>query len=241
MEKIKRKAKLLILDIVILNFRLFILGRRKESRRTLEDIKVGFVGWWKIVRLAEECMNTPYYVRPSGLFDDDVRLELAQKLRVRDRALVVTAFLTGGRISEVLMLRRGNFRVEEDFVVVHGMPLLKRYERKKKLVEVSSVVPSEEDLEEGFVWEWNKEKRVFEKYEVSTTPVLATRNDFPIPRWEPLCNYLVEYVEACEDWLFPTCYQVKRRETVGVERWIREKFGCDARRWLGLPDCLMMM
>lgn len=55
----------------------------------------------------------------------------------RDRALIATIFLTGGRISEVLLLRRSSFNLSEPTViVVKSMRVLKRFRKVgEKIVE----------------------------------------------------------------------------------------------------------
>jgi len=59
-------------------------------------------------------------------------MEIINKARLtRDKALIATTFLTGGRISEVLLLRKSNFDLSNpDVVLVKNMRVLKRYEKK---------------------------------------------------------------------------------------------------------------
>lgn len=48
----------------------------------------------------------------------------------RDQALIATIFLTGGRISEVLLLTKGIFDLSNrDVIIVKSMRILKRYEK----------------------------------------------------------------------------------------------------------------
>lgn len=204
---------------------------KEITRRTLEDITGGFVGWAKIASLVEECKNTQYYRNPSKMFSDEVRTQMRLKLQLRDRDLISSAFLVGGRISEVLMLRTNNFAVYEDFVIVRGAPLLKRYERKRELVETRENPPTEK-AEKNHVWIWNEKQLVFEKYYVTTVPVIKERESFPIPRWEPLCEYLIERIKVADDWLFPTDYETTKKETVGVQKWIEERFNNNSRLWI---------
>jgi len=189
------------------------------SRRVLDDIK-DFVGWGGIVALAETCMETPYYSRPNSIFEDEVREALRQKLRVRDRALVSALFLFGGRVSEVLMARKRNIIVEDEFILVDRLPVLKRYTRVKTEVNRLYSFPTPDDV--GYVWD--PQKVCFIKYERSTLPKVEERKLFPIPRWEPLTDILLEYVSDVDDWLFPSNYEIKREETSGVQKWVDEKY-----------------
>lgn len=60
-------------------------------------------------------------------------LKLAETARRKGGSLskgfVVTAFLTGGRVSEVLALKRDNFEIQDKLVVVRGMRVLKRWKK----------------------------------------------------------------------------------------------------------------
>lgn len=48
----------------------------------------------------------------------------------RDQALIAATFLTGGRISEVLLLKRGNFDLSnKEILIVKSMPVLKRFKK----------------------------------------------------------------------------------------------------------------
>lgn len=60
----------------------------------------------------------------------DRLLGIVKKARYyRDKALIATLFETGGRVSEVLMLRNRNFDFSnKTFIIVKGMPLVKRKE-----------------------------------------------------------------------------------------------------------------
>jgi integrase len=77
------------------------------ERRSVSEAVEGFIGWSAILTL----IKTPE--------------------RPRDRAFLAALFETGGRVSEVLSLRRENFelRHEEDVILVRRMPLLKRYRK----------------------------------------------------------------------------------------------------------------
>jgi len=71
------------------------------SKRSCDTDIERFCGWNALSNLVESCKNS------------------AQQL------LVLSLFKTGGRISEVLSLDREMFDVQEKFVIVSGMPVLK--------------------------------------------------------------------------------------------------------------------
>ena len=111
----------------------------------------------------------------------------------REQAFLSALFLTGGRVSEVLALKKSMFEIRkrERVIVVRNMPLLKRY---RKLSEVKD--------EEG------RRKWVTEKLQ-------KTRKPFPIPLKEPLTPYLLNWIEAWieaipeeDGLLFPSPYRV---------------------------------
>jgi integrase len=114
-------------------------------------------------------------------------IELASE--PREQAFLSALFLTGGRVSEVLALKKSMFEIRkrERVIVVRNMPLLKRY---RKLSEVKD--------EEG------KRKWVTERLQ-------KTRKPFPIPLKEPLTPYLLNWIESIseeEGLLFPSPYRV---------------------------------
>jgi integrase len=114
-------------------------------------------------------------------------IELASQ--PREQAFLSALFLTGGRVSEVLALRKNNFEIRkrERVIVVRNMPLLKRY---KKLSEVKD--------EEG------RRKWVTEKLQ-------KTRKPFPIPLKEPLTPYLLGWLDSLpneDNLLFESPYNV---------------------------------
>ena len=100
----------------------------------------------------------------------------------RDKAFIATLFLTGGRISEVLQLRKENFEVrkEEGVILVRNMPLLKRYRKLGTKIY--------EDGHKG----WETEK------------LNMTRKTFPIKIGEPLVPILIDWLNKSEGLLFPS-------------------------------------
>jgi len=103
----------------------------------------------------------------------------------RDQAFVNTLFLTGGRVSETLALKRENFEVRhnEGLVLVRNMPLLKRY---KKLSA---------SINEAGKKEWVTEK------------LSKTRKPFPIIIREPLAPIFLDYLGKIDGLLFPSPYK----------------------------------
>jgi hypothetical protein len=194
--------------------------------------------------LAEECTETQYYKNPNfKMFPDEVRESMRHNLQQRDKALVATMFLTGGRITEVLMSRSENFVVEDDFVIVINFPLLKRYSVVTEVSEESSTPPT--DVTDLKAWKWDKETGNFKKYKRTVTPIIMKRPDFPIPRWEPLCEYLIQKVKDSEGWLFPTDWNltIKRYGTKGVLNWIDEEFKIEqgTREWISPQRALQIV
>ena len=100
---------------------------------------------------------------------------------MRDKALIATLFETGGRVSEVLSLKRSNFILQDDFIIVKAMRVLKRY---KKVGEY------QDDL--------GKKKWI--------TKSMKAYRTFPIPVKEPLVPYMlkwIDYIGKCgKDQLF---------------------------------------
>jgi integrase len=113
-------------------------------------------------------------------------IELASQ--PREQAFLSALFLTGGRTSEVLSLRKNMFEIRkrERVIVVRNMPLLKRY---RKLSEVK----------DGKGRKWITEK------------LQKTRMPFPILLKEPLVPYLLNWIEALpneDSLLFESPYNV---------------------------------
>jgi integrase len=105
----------------------------------------------------------------------------------RNQAFISSLFLTGGRVSEVLSLKRQNFEIRqaEGIIIVRNMKLLKRY-RKVKEVKVNG-----------------QKKWITEK-------LFKTRNPFPISTHEPLTPMLLEWLNQTEDYLFPSPYKIEK-------------------------------
>jgi len=146
----------------------------KASVLRLEE----FDGWDFMLSLVEECRRTPY--KAPRVLEGETAEEYVARLIRRDQALIATLFETGGRVSEVIQLRRRNFQVGEEAIIVTGMKVLKRYEKVKEYEDDTGRV------------RW------------ITRPVFETRGRFPILVKEPLVLYLLPWLDETEDYLFPS-------------------------------------
>jgi integrase len=85
-----------------------------------------FVGWKKIQDILDACKQKEYSIYMN-----------ADELIKRDIALITTLFLTGGRIREVLNLRRRNFIFShENYITCHGSLLEKRFLKTRLYHEI---------------------------------------------------------------------------------------------------------
>ena len=144
-----------------------VWSSRPYSRLSVSEHVEGWVGWNAMKQLMAEARR---------------------RLGRREEAFFTTLFLTGGRVSEVLRLKRGNFDIREDegLIIVRGMPLLKRY-RKVREVETA-----------------NGKRWITERLE-------KTRKPFPIVLREPLTPILLKWLEKLkkpEALLFPSSYRI---------------------------------
>jgi hypothetical protein len=120
----------------------------------------------------------------------------------KQKAFFITMFLTGGRVTEVLLLKKNNFTVlpEEGIIKVTDMRLLKRYEKLDGYV----------DAEGNNRWHTDK--------------ITAFRDTFTIDRREPFTKILEHYLKQVNDsklandpkkasdvYLFPSPYSHSRK------------------------------
>ena len=141
-----------------------------------------FVGWGTLMDLVRECENTPYKVSPAWEPESPYAEDHRAKLVHRDQALIATLFLTGGRVSEVISLRKTNFNLEADPDAIEVTDML----REKSFRKIDEV-----ELPNG------RKRWITEK-------VMATRRDFPILKNEPLVSYLASWLDEVDDYLFPS-------------------------------------
>jgi integrase len=180
----------------------------KVHKGEYERFKVGelpkFCGWPTLLQLVKECENTRYFER-SNLFklSEEEKQRLKSKLISRDKCLISTAFETGGRISEVLALKKSNFEVQKDRIVVRDMPVVKRYEKVgEKIVKWEG-----EGEPDTTKWHWSYKHDSWIRRRFITKPKMDRRNVLEIPRFEPLCQYIVDWLEQLpgnDFWVFPS-------------------------------------
>ncbi len=98
----------------------------------------------------------------------------------RDEALVAAMFETGGRVSEVLQLESSNFRLEGDYLIVSGMPVLKR----KCLTFRSFPLPRQEPLVPYLMrYLYNHEGRLFDLTRNHAYRILVALDKQVYPHW----------------------------------------------------------
>jgi hypothetical protein len=198
----------------------------------------GFYGWSNFKDLLDEAMRTMYYEKPHPFLKDDWRVEERQRLRKFDRDLMAAALLIGGRISEVLMAHADNFTLDEGFLKVSKLPVLKRVDRQtfkgRKIPLLEAIQIGE--IPEGYVFD--TETQCFIEQEVIVKSVTRERPDFPIPLWEPFIDLLQRRIGNAEPgkggyrWLFPTTATPTRKEDPGIQKWIEERFNMETRAWI---------
>ena len=124
-----------------------------KTKRSVEIVE-SFCGWDYLLRLVEKCKQE------------------------RDKALISALFETGGRISEVLQLKKDNFVVQKPYLIVKAMPVLKRY---KKVGEYTDRHGRRR---------WKTERK-------------NAYRTFPIHMSEPLCEPFLRHIKECgSDLLF---------------------------------------
>ena len=149
------------------------------NKRSMSDID-RFIGWDTLMMLIEECEHTKY--KPSPAWDIDP-FDYSNRLINRDQALIATLFLTGGRVNEVVPLRKNQFEIHPLSLQVRNMRILKRYKKLSHTVD-----------EQGH-----------KHYETET--IAATRGIVPINYAEPLVPVLLKYLKTVDDYLFPSPHQ----------------------------------
>jgi len=94
----------------------------------------------------------------------------------KQKAFFVTLFLTGGRVTEVLLLMKSNFEVERNVVEVTDMRLLKKYKKLDEYIDPVTGKPR-----------WHTEK--FTRF----------RKPFTIQRREPFTPILEAWIKKTKD------------------------------------------
>jgi len=189
------------------------LGHRRPEyrRRAVERDVKGFVGWGRLLELCASFTGSK---------------------AERDRALFSTAFLTGGRIGEVLSLDVENFSLEDDVVVVRGMPLFKRYEKVGEFLEWRDEKP---ETRLGRLFKLDEEQGRWYRTRYETRRKEDYRADFDFPIDEPLVPFLLRWLDRRgEGVLFPgykkrlsyiRSYQILTQ--IGIyPHWLRAQRAC---------------
>jgi integrase len=204
------------------------------KRQSVQDIPE-FSGWKFIKQLIREAMRTRYYMKEHPFLDAAWREERRDYLRQFDMNLIIAAFLTGCRISEILMSHVENFIIEDEYIRVTGLPLLKRMKKTQTITDILYEPPQGPNAEK---YHYSKNLDAFIRIKWETEPEIAVRQDFPIPRWEPFVNLLIHWIKQAPEgpggykWLFPTSKEPTREESSGIQLWIQQEFGLEARAWV---------
>ncbi|MHA2429113.1 MAG: tyrosine-type recombinase/integrase [Candidatus Hermodarchaeia archaeon] len=98
-----------------------------------------FCGWPFLLKIVNECKNTEYRISPAWTPPNISSEKYQQFLIIRDQGIIATMFETGGRVSEVLALRKNNFEITNDWIRVVGMPVLKRHRKDKETGEIIKI------------------------------------------------------------------------------------------------------
>ncbi len=123
------------------------------------------------------------------------------------QGLIAALFGTGGRISEVLGLRKWHvdLGLHKDVVVIKQMPLLKRFEKVGEVAKWKCVGHCRKRWTERPTQDEYREHKI-KKYKGWKTKPIADQRTFPIRISEPLTQYLVAWCEEVKgplDFLFP--------------------------------------
>jgi|GEM_PF-6778618 integrase len=96
------------------------LHRGEYKRHSVDRDVEEFCGWPLLLKIEKK----------AGKFPNSLRLQ----------GFIAATFLTGGRVSEVLSLRKNNFEFHEDtnppIIIVKNMVVLKRFKKKANLLNV---------------------------------------------------------------------------------------------------------
>lgn len=92
-------------------------------------------------------------------------------------------------------------------------------------------VSEEPEKNPGEKWRWI-DNGDFERFEIETESVVRERNEYPIPLWEPMAEFLLSYAtEDGRDWLFPTPQKPTRPPYKGIKAWLGSR-GYSCQQWI---------
>jgi integrase len=167
------------------------------KRRTIEDI-TEFAGWVTLNRILKACELQQYDTWR-------IRHQNREFIIERDKALIVTSFLTGGRVNEVLDLKVGNFDLDanEDYIVCRNMLLEKVY-TYEQLKEPIIVTPNEYETlndKRHFKLENVMGRNVYVKrWQTKRNVSQSIRKPFPIFCSDSLVPFLTRWIERNRDY-----------------------------------------
>lgn len=127
--------------------------------------------------------------------------------RKRNQWLFATAFLTGGRITEVLNLKSENFSLKEDRIVVSEMPLEKIYKKKGEYWEELTEKELEKKVAPSMrrLYSYDDNREVYRRKRFETEKdENAVRREFSFPRNEPFSELVIDCFRNKEGLLFPS-------------------------------------
>ena len=130
----------------------------------------------------------------------DISTRMPEENIKRNQSLFATAFLTGGRIEEVLELLASNFEVSTDEVMVRDMRLLKRYEKTGSWTEYVDERPKNK-LARLFEWDEDRQKWFRKRFE--TEILTVKRKPFRFATSEPFADILLDWLDNASGYLFP--------------------------------------
>jgi integrase len=162
----------------------------------------GFCGWKTLMWLLKAADLTQY------------RVDRQDFLRQRDQALVGLLFQTGGRVQEAMQLRKGNFKILEDKILVSGMPVVKRYKKVRSWVEKRKDLPTR--IVDGKpnslagLYLFDEKHKCYSRKRWETEPFPLKRMDFTIWKQEPLSTVTTDWIEQSSDYLFPAYLRSKQ-------------------------------
>jgi integrase len=170
------------------------------ARESVLDLP-GFCGWKTLMLLVKATELTQY------------RTSQNEYLRQRDQALVCLLFQTGGRVQEVLQLRKGHFKILEDKILVSGMPVVKRYKKVRSWIEKRKDLPTR--IVDGKpnalagLYEYDEKHKCYSRKRWETLPNPFKRMDFTVWKQEPLSTVTIDWIQQSGDYLFPAYLRSK--------------------------------
>jgi len=181
-----------------------VQGERKWIRYHKRSIGLDevpeFIGWDKLLSIIHACDSLDY-----DIYYRDYCIR-------RDKGLISTLFMTGGRIGEVVSLTKDNFDFSpKQYCIINGMLLEKRFEKTASWIEVLHEEPKgahaklyEPQLLENGEQIW-KRKRWRTTIDTEKVKKLRIRKPFPIFKSEPFYIIMENYVKQSHtDLLFPS-------------------------------------